>query len=235
MSMPRNVSPLPIRLRPWFLLFTTIFMVILALLGFTNAHHSVPVNDKVLHFFCFGFATGVFYFIFDVEEDARRIWFWRYSGLILTAVICFFFGGIVSEFVQAMLPYKTFDFWDIVANLFGSGLGLYISYHIERYYRRRREIARLYKPLSGDMEAYASEDEDGNSTPPRPAPPLLQQQAHSPGGQQPTADTTIKSTTGIGKMPAFKNVWDDRVENVFDVGDEDSEEDAWPTSGSKGK
>lgn len=110
-----------------------------------------------------------------------------------------------------------------------------VSYHIERYYRRRREIARLYKPLSGDMEAYASEDEDGNSTPPRPAPPLLQQQAHSPGGQQPTDATTIKSTTGIGKMPAFKNVWDDRVENVFDVGDEDSEDDAWPTSGSKGK
>ena len=43
-------------------------MLILAFLGFTNAAHGLPVNDKLLHFFCLCLATGVFYFIFDVEE-----------------------------------------------------------------------------------------------------------------------------------------------------------------------
>jgi hypothetical protein len=43
-------------------------MVTLALLGLTNLAHAIPLNDKLLHFFCLGIATGVFYFIFDVEE-----------------------------------------------------------------------------------------------------------------------------------------------------------------------
>jgi hypothetical protein len=43
-------------------------MLSLAFLGFTNFTHAIPLNDKLLHFFCLGIATGVFYFIFDVEE-----------------------------------------------------------------------------------------------------------------------------------------------------------------------
>lgn len=43
-------------------------MFILAFLGFTNFSRSLPLNDKLLHFICFCVATGVFYFIFDVEE-----------------------------------------------------------------------------------------------------------------------------------------------------------------------
>src|ERR1700679_1709923 len=75
---------MPIRLRPvitmiplmfvcsswlqWFLGFTCFIMVVLALLGFTNFSRSLPLNDKLLHFLCFCIATGVFYFIVDVEE-----------------------------------------------------------------------------------------------------------------------------------------------------------------------
>jgi hypothetical protein len=43
-------------------------MLMLAMLGFTNFSRSLPLNDKLLHFMCFCLATGVFYFIFDVEE-----------------------------------------------------------------------------------------------------------------------------------------------------------------------
>jgi hypothetical protein len=43
-------------------------MVMLAFLGFTNFSHALPLNDKLLHFICFALATGVFYFIVDVEE-----------------------------------------------------------------------------------------------------------------------------------------------------------------------
>lgn len=36
------------------------------------------------------------------------------------------------------------------ANLLGSGVGLVVSYHLEKYYRYRREITRLYQPLDSD-------------------------------------------------------------------------------------
>ena len=54
----------------WFMAFTCIIMVLLAFLGFTNFSRALPLNDKLLHFFCFGIATAVFYFIVDVEEYA---------------------------------------------------------------------------------------------------------------------------------------------------------------------
>ncbi|KAF7428276.1 hypothetical protein PC9H_007497 [Pleurotus ostreatus] len=154
---------LPIRLRPWFLVLTTLVMIILAFLGFTNFAHALPLNDKILHFVCFMLATGVFYFIFDVEEEARRIWFWRHANMLLTGFICFFCGGIMSEFVQSMLPYKEFQFGDVVANLMGSSVGLYVAYHLEKYYRYRREIARLYRPIETDYSSDDSEDEDSFS------------------------------------------------------------------------
>lgn len=59
---------MPIRLRPWFLAFTCIVMVLLALLGLTSISRSLPLNGELLRFLCFCLATGVFYFIVDVEE-----------------------------------------------------------------------------------------------------------------------------------------------------------------------
>lgn len=96
---------------------------------------------------------------------------------MFTVFVCLFLGGIVSEYVQSLLPvrplsflltfnshicfsakYKTFQFGDVVvrspshdplpslltsyekANLLGSGIGLYVAYHLERYYRQRREV-----------------------------------------------------------------------------------------------
>jgi len=35
---------------------------------------------------------------------------------------------------------KEFQIGDVVANLLGSSVGLYISYHLEKYYRHRREV-----------------------------------------------------------------------------------------------
>jgi hypothetical protein len=55
-------------LRQWFVALTFLIMLSLAFLGLTNFAHAIPLNDKLLHFFCLGIATGVFYFIFDVEE-----------------------------------------------------------------------------------------------------------------------------------------------------------------------
>lgn len=54
-------------------MFTCAVMVMLAFLGFTNFSRGLPLNDKFLHFLCFTIATGVFYFIVDVEEYALSL------------------------------------------------------------------------------------------------------------------------------------------------------------------
>ncbi|KAJ7111577.1 hypothetical protein C8R43DRAFT_158050 [Mycena crocata] len=206
---------LPVRLRPWFLIFTCVVMITLAFLGFTNFSRSLPLNDKALHFLCFGIATGVFYFIFDVEEDARRIWFWRHSALIFTAFVCFFCGGILSEFVQSMLPYKEFQFGDVVANLLGSSVGLLASYHMERYYRKRREIARLYQPLDTDYMSDLEDDDD-----PLAGTQLL-----------PTHHAASAPKGGQHKSTRITDVWDER-EEFFGIGGDSDDEDA-PTPGGR--
>ncbi|KAF9478817.1 hypothetical protein BDN70DRAFT_726669 [Pholiota conissans] len=195
---------LPLRFRPWFLVFTCIIMVILAFLGFTNFSRSLPINDKLLHFICFGIATAVFYFIVDVDESARRIWFWRHSTLMFTSFTCFFCGGFLSEVVQATLPYKTFQWGDVLANLCGSTLGLYFSYHVERYHRHRREIARLYQPLSASISELEDDDDDDINA------ALLLPIQHT------------QSTKTPNKGRSFANVWDER-EELFGIGDSDEE------------
>ncbi|KAH7916560.1 hypothetical protein BJ138DRAFT_1139333 [Hygrophoropsis aurantiaca] len=213
---------LPIRFRPWFLIFTCVIMVLLAFLSFTNFSRSLPLNDKLLHFICFCIATGVFYFIFDVEEDARRIWFWRHSSLIFTAVMCFFFGGLVSEIVQSMLPYKEFQFGDVVANVFGSSTGLYLAYYSERHYRSRREIARLYRPLDTDETSDAedlTDDEGDQST------QLLPMYHNNNTSSSPSKPTSQVPKGKSQKARRLGDVWDER-EELFGIGEDSDEDDA---------
>ncbi|KAF9050015.1 hypothetical protein BJ165DRAFT_1525308 [Panaeolus papilionaceus] len=198
---------LPIRLRPWFMVFTALIMLLLAFLGFTNFSHSLPLNDKLLHFICFGIATAVFYFIIDVEESARRVWFWRHSSWFTTLFVCCFCGGVLSEFVQAALPYKEFQWGDVFANLLGSSLGLYISYYLEKYYRHRREISRLYRPVTDDPSDYEDDDELSSTH-------LLPTHADDP---------TQSKKANPKSLSRLTDVWDER-EDVFDIG-EDSEDD----------
>ncbi|KAH9979036.1 hypothetical protein BGW80DRAFT_1282510 [Lactifluus volemus] len=214
---------LPLRIRPWFVVLTILIMLSLALLGLTNLAHSIPLNDKLLHFFCLGIATGVFYFIIDVEEEYRRIWFWRHGPLVLTLFVCFFLGGIVSEFVQSLLPHKTFQFGDIVANLLGSGIGLYIAYNLERYYRRRREISRLYRPLSGSNSSlnFDSEEEDESGT---QLLPLHNKPETPPSALFPQNKTKKGKGRARSESSALADVWDER-EEMFGVGNDDDDGD----------
>ncbi|KAN0132117.1 hypothetical protein V8E53_010154 [Lactarius tabidus] len=213
---------LPLRIRPWFVLLTTLIILTLAFLGFTNL--AFPLNDKLLHFFCLGIATGVFYFIFDVEEEYRRIWFWRHCPMLFTIFVCFILGGIVSEVVQSLLPYKTFQFGDVVANLLGSGIGLYVAYHLERYYRRRREISRLYRPLSGSNSSLNLDSDTDDEIGGTQLLPL-----HNKPDTPPSAIfAQNKTKKGKGRARsaslALGNVWDER-EELFGVGDDDDDDD----------
>lgn len=211
------VYDMPLRLRPWFVLFTSLIIVVLAFLGFTNFAHALPINDKILHFICLMLATGVFYFIFDVEEDARRIWFWRCSPLIFTGIVCFFFGGILSEVVQSLLPYKEFQIGDVVANLSGSSIGLAIAYRLEKYYRHRREISRLYRPLNAEDDLL-SDDEDDLEL----GTQLLPARAEG--------SNAIVSPTKTVTTSRLADVWDEG-EELFDIGGDSGEEAALNTTG----
>ncbi|KAI9455456.1 hypothetical protein BJY52DRAFT_1098012, partial [Lactarius psammicola] len=213
---------LPLRIRPWFVVLTILIMLTLGLLGLTNIAHSFPLNDKLLHFFCMGIATGVFYFIFDVEEEYRRIWFWRHCPMMFTVFVCFILGGIVSEFVQSLLPYKIFQFGDIVANLLGSGIGLYVAYHLERYYRQRREISRLYRPLSGSNSSLNldsdTEDETGTQL-----LPLYNKPETPPSAVFPQNKTKKGKGRARSGSLALGDVWDER-EELFGVGEDDDDD-----------
>ncbi|GAA5839746.1 hypothetical protein JCM9279_005156 [Rhodotorula babjevae] len=157
-----RLADLPLRIRPAFVLLTFLSLLVLSLLGFhpTLAHHlappDVPFSDKVLHFVCFATATALFYACWVVEEHARRVAVWRYFKEAATVVVCMLVGGIGSEFLQSLLPYKTFQPGDVVANLLGSGLALALSHHRAREARRDAELRTLYSAL-GDMP---SDDED---------------------------------------------------------------------------
>ncbi|PFH53861.1 hypothetical protein AMATHDRAFT_136769 [Amanita thiersii Skay4041] len=201
-------SSLPIRLRPWFLIFTCIIMTILALLGFTNFARALPINDKILHFLCFAFATGVFYFIIDVEEEARRVWFWRHLATTVTTVICFFCGGILSEVVQSFLPpqYKEFDIGDVIANLLGSLIGILVAVQIDRYYRYRKEISRLYRPLDTGNLSDMEDDEDSTQLLP----------IHN--------NSVISGPKWNHKSRRLADIWDER-EELFGIGPDSDSED----------
>ena len=65
--------------------------------------------------------------------------------LSLTILFCIVIGCIGSEYIQSLLPvsvrkpndeYKMFQFGDVIANLLGGSIGLYISYKLEQKYRR---------------------------------------------------------------------------------------------------
>jgi len=200
LRMPGRAD-LPVRARPWFLGITVVVMVLLSLLGFTEFAHGI-MNDKLEHFVGLGTATALFYLIFDVEEDARRIWIWRHFPVIATGIMCFLFGGVISEIVQSFFPNKTFQAGDILANLLGSTVGLYAAYVIERHHRHRREIARLYQPL-GPGEPSPASSEDDLSLPLHTQP--------SKTGNKPKS----------GSRPA--DVWDSRSrEELFGIGEDDT-------------
>ncbi|SJX62926.1 uncharacterized protein SRS1_13752 [Sporisorium reilianum f. sp. reilianum] len=215
-SLPTSVSPplLPLRIRPAFVLLNILDLILLGILGFHPRGQTwIRINDKILHFVCFFLATAMFYMIWDVDEPARASYVWRNASLILTALTCFVVGGIGSEIVQSLLPYKVFQWGDIVANLLGSSLGLFFSYHLEKRYRARRELERLYAPL--DIEDYGDLDAEDDE----------EQELHSVrggGGGQSAAGGALRSSlkqpngeaSGAGKKKTRfdADIWDDSVD-----------------------
>ncbi|PWN25253.1 hypothetical protein BDZ90DRAFT_85871 [Jaminaea rosea] len=186
-SSSRSSPPitLPLSVRPALLLLNIVDLLLLGLLGFHPASSTVvPLNDKLLHFICFFLASLLFYSIWDVPSTTRRTSpFYRYLPLGLSFFVCFLVGGVGSEFVQALLPYKRFDWWDVVANLAGSSLGLWVSWWAERRYRLDREMRSEYRAV--DVEEIYGDDagSDAGSEGEGEEEEQQQQQQHGAGRQ----------------------------------------------------
>ncbi|KAH3667012.1 hypothetical protein WICMUC_005359 [Wickerhamomyces mucosus] len=118
------------RIRPSVLAGFGFSIVLAAYLGFANI--TLP-SDKLIHFSVFFVLSWLFYWLFDTQST-RMI-------RNLTFITCTLGGGIGSEFIQGLLPYRTFDIYDIVANVLGStsAIGLAILYHKKLIQRRRNE------------------------------------------------------------------------------------------------
>jgi hypothetical protein len=117
------------RIRPRILLIWLIIVMVMAILGFAPIH--LPFWDKAVHTLSFTLLTTVSFFVWD----GRRFW------VIVITGISMLFISIISEYLQGYLPYRTFDGYDILANLIGSSIGLILAVIIDTRYRQRR--ARL--------------------------------------------------------------------------------------------
>ncbi|KAH6677408.1 hypothetical protein B0J14DRAFT_584184 [Halenospora varia] len=128
--------------------FAGAFLFLVATAGYAGLtsidFSTVPVNDKVLHTITFFILTTCFYWILDTS---------RRRNLNFTLLVCTGVLGVGSEFLQGFLPNgRTFDFYDIVANVVGSlvAVGLSSWYHLRMLERKR--LAKHYQVVPGEEE-----------------------------------------------------------------------------------
>ncbi|GAA5879944.1 hypothetical protein JCM1840_006939 [Sporobolomyces johnsonii] len=240
-----RLTGLPLRIRPAFVLLTSLTLLVLSLLGFHPtlaarlAPPQVPFSDKVLHFVCFALATSLFYAIWQVEEHARRVWFWRWWNELAAILVCVLVGGIGSEFVQSLLPYKTFQAGDIVANLLGAGLGILVSHHVSRESRRSAELRRLYVHLDQLSESDESEEEDdvvvtGGGASGAAQREMEEGRARAEGQLRNDGEGRRRAVAGGSSRQAVNNPWDDREEEeIFGLGGDEEDDEREQLGGQR--
>jgi VanZ family protein len=152
------------------------FLFLLATAGYaglTSLQLDAIINDKLLHCSTFFILTTCFYWILDTS---------RRRNLNLTLLVCTAFLGIGSELLQAFLPNgRTFDVYDIIANIVGSLAALALSswYHTRMLERKR--LAKHYQAVPGDEDqdlelgAGIGAQESGTTGALPPAPTLAEE------------------------------------------------------------
>ena len=93
-------------------------VLMILFLGFSKSmvsHSFWHQFDKVVHCSLFGFVTLGLVFIF------RHKYFTRWHALVRISLIIFGLSalGVISEFSQIIVPHRTFELNDIMANLMG--------------------------------------------------------------------------------------------------------------------
>ena len=88
------------------LLVISILVISFLAISETNPTSQNFIDDKLLHFLCFAYLTLIFKLTQFIQQD-----FWLY--VIVLAY------GILIEIVQMYLPYRSFEFLDILADFMG--------------------------------------------------------------------------------------------------------------------
>jgi hypothetical protein len=113
------------------------------------------------------------------------------------------------------LQWKTFQWGDIVANLFGSSLFLYAAHLLHLRSRKRQELSSLYQPLSAQNSA-TYRDAQGRQ--------------HAFNGGQPTPEQLrngrhARSGSNVWEADSEAgNSGDERNHTIFGLGDEDDDD-----------
>lgn len=120
----------------------TLLLLASAYLGLSSIQISPVVDDKVLHVVTFFILTTTFYWILDTTR--RRIF--NFTLIVCTGIL-----GVGSEFAQGFLPNgRTFDAYDILANLVGSAASLGVCSWYHKRMLERKRAARQYAAVPGD-------------------------------------------------------------------------------------
>ncbi|KAG0167261.1 hypothetical protein DFQ28_000631 [Apophysomyces sp. BC1034] len=129
----------------------------MAILGFAPIQLGHRVNDKVLHFSAFFLLGSCLYFLWNLS----------YKRNLLLASIILFVTAFGSEYLQKLLPYRTFDIQDIMANLMGGSCGLSCAFVLDyalswrQEHRRRwggKKEAEYQRALMDDVDLEAEEE-----------------------------------------------------------------------------
>ncbi|KAI9476251.1 MAG: hypothetical protein EXX96DRAFT_610077 [Benjaminiella poitrasii] len=117
------------------LILLFVYFIIMGVLGFAPIHLQEQLDDKLLHFFIF-FNLGVMlYFLWNLASVKRNL-------ALATAMLSIV--AIGSEFIQGLLPYRSFDGYDIMANVLGGSLGLVLASIADYLIEKRRENKRRF-------------------------------------------------------------------------------------------
>lgn len=106
----------------------------MGILGFAPIHLHEQINDKMLHFSIFFILACFLYFLWNLSVKRN----------LILATSSLLFLAIGSEFIQGLLPYRSFDGYDILANVIGGISGIVISSSIDFFIDRRRENKRRF-------------------------------------------------------------------------------------------
>lgn len=112
-------------------------------------------QDKLAHFAVFMVLTAQFYWCFD-SASTRAL-------RNVTVMVCCVGGGVLSEFVQGLLPYRTFDPVDILCNVAGSGLAVVASvYYHKRLLEAKRQLRyeQLRQSIPDVRDGFSGNEED---------------------------------------------------------------------------
>ena len=118
-----------------FLLFSG-WVIIQANLGYDNPLvtliRSIDHGDKVAHFLLFGSFT----FLLNLALSIRTFQVGRVE--ILTGSLIVLLIAMVEEFSQIFIPYRVFNWWDMLSNTLGIIVFSYLSVLI---YQKSRQLA----------------------------------------------------------------------------------------------